>query len=259
MKRLGGTVIVRNGNRLDYCWKEAVLSLVPICDEVIICDSESDDGTLGEADEISYEHKNVHVLTFKWESPKNDLQWWVRWVNYARERLSTDYHLQLEADEVLHESSYPELKRLMETGFDKAGIVTRYNFWLDHRHLAPHGHFCSHLPIRLCPTDVFSPMDGICGHPREMEAGQIATETPEVKLFHYNALRHYRAFGEKSEVVQQAFFGSCDDRVNSKSITKDWMEKCTFPVPLIPFTGSHPKVAHGWLKRHGYDLGSGLL
>lgn len=252
--RIGGTLIVRNGNRLDYCWKEAALSLVPVCDEVIICDSESDDDTLDDALAIASKHSNVRVITFKWENPRNDLQWWLRWVNFARERLSTDYHLQLEADEVLHESSYPELRHLMESSFSMAGIVNRYNFWLDHRHLAPHGHFCSHLPIRLCPTAVFSPMDGITGHPRETEAGKIAVPTPKIELFHYNALRNFRAFGEKSKIVQEAFFGSCDPRINEESVTPNWMEKCQFPVPLLPFTGSHPAVAHAWLRSHGFEL-----
>jgi hypothetical protein len=53
---LGGLVCIRNGFRLGYCFVEAVQSLLPICDEVVICDCDSDDGT-GEVYIREWAHK----------------------------------------------------------------------------------------------------------------------------------------------------------------------------------------------------------
>jgi glycosyltransferase involved in cell wall biosynthesis len=45
MKTLAGILCIRNGLKLDYCFREAGQSLLGVCDEVVICDSDSDDGT----------------------------------------------------------------------------------------------------------------------------------------------------------------------------------------------------------------------
>ncbi len=36
---------IRNGDSLGYCWREAATSLLPVVDELILCDSDSNDGT----------------------------------------------------------------------------------------------------------------------------------------------------------------------------------------------------------------------
>ena len=65
MKSLGGSLFVRNAIKYDYCIEEAVLSLVPICDEITIGDAGSDDGTLDVLRKLESDHNNIKVI--EWE------------------------------------------------------------------------------------------------------------------------------------------------------------------------------------------------
>src|SRR5438132_6241086 len=106
---LGGNVCIRNGNALDYCWREAVQSLLPICDEVVVCDGESTDGTQEEIREWMQREPKIKLCVYPWPDPKGDIDFWVKWLNYSREHLTTDWHIQLDADEVLSDRSYLEV------------------------------------------------------------------------------------------------------------------------------------------------------
>ena len=44
--KVAGFTIVRNAVRLDYPIVEAIMSILPLCDEVIVAVGASDDGTL---------------------------------------------------------------------------------------------------------------------------------------------------------------------------------------------------------------------
>src|SRR6267154_485723 len=111
--RFGGIVCVRNGNLLDYCWKESVQSLLPVCDKVVICiGSGGEDDTEYEAREWSYREPKILICIYDWPNPKGDVDFWVNWLQYAREHVPQDYIIQLDADEVLSENSYEEIEQL---------------------------------------------------------------------------------------------------------------------------------------------------
>ena len=54
MHELGGTMILHNPFKYDYCVKEALYSLLQVCDQVVVVDAESDDGTAEEAVDIAF-------------------------------------------------------------------------------------------------------------------------------------------------------------------------------------------------------------
>ena len=83
MPTIGGNVCVRNGNKLDYCWKESVISLLPVCDTVVVCDGESDDGTYQEMQEWARREPRLAICVYKWRHPKGDIDFWTSWLNYA--------------------------------------------------------------------------------------------------------------------------------------------------------------------------------
>src|SRR5437868_2361863 len=99
--KISGYVNVRNGIRLDYCFREAILSLVPACDEVVVCDSDSDDGTTQAILDLMEIHPSIRYLNRPWDNPHRHITWWVEWLNWTRERLEYPLQLTLDADEVL--------------------------------------------------------------------------------------------------------------------------------------------------------------
>lgn len=246
---ISGYVCVRNAQTLDYCVVEAVKSLIPVCDEVVVCDGESTDKTWEMVECIG--DSRVRIISYPWDHPVGNDRFWVKWLNYARKRLSYDYQITVDADEVLSEHSYNLVRELARTKM--CGIFKRHNFWKDARHTAPLNTVCGDTVARCGPTSLYMPSD----EPYPAEVPNIRTDAeyfPALEIFHYGFIRDPQAFLRKSKAVQTMFMGSCDQRIlNMEASGQVWTARDYFDgQPLMEFTGSHPPVAIPWLLAHGY-------
>lgn len=253
MKRgLSGYVCVRNARLLDYCLSEAVESLIPVCDEVIICDGESTDGTKDTIFGLWVNEPKIRWITYPWPNPVNDPSFWVKWINFARQHLEYDMQLELDADEVIDSNSYVKIREIVARR--GSANFNRLNFWKDAQHLAPHNRCCGTMVARLAPTRFYMPSD----EPRPAvtpNARTYAEDVPGLQIFHYGFLRDPTAFVRKSREVQNMFFGSCDSRITEMADQgKRWDEREYFDLPLQEYQGQHPPVAHQWLLSRGYSL-----
>ena len=66
---LTGHLLIRNGNYFDYCWKEAIASIIDICDEFIILEAHSDkDDTYDHCMALKDKyHPKLRVIRGEWE------------------------------------------------------------------------------------------------------------------------------------------------------------------------------------------------
>lgn len=250
---LGGNVCIRNGFRLDYCWKEAVRSLLPICDKVIVCDCDSDDGTREHIDEWCRHEPKLIPLNFPWKDPKGDVTWWPTWVNYAREHLPTDMHIQLDADEVIHEDDYGAIKTAVAS--KSILFCKRLNFWRDSRHLIPEGVCCGTKVLRIAPTNMPIPSDYPFGPANDTVARAVESN---IRIFHYGFLRERHAFFRKAREVQRIWVNSYDPRLEkAESYDGEWSEMpgiTGWEDSLVDYNGSHPSAIRLWLeeRQHVY-------
>lgn len=257
MITLGGNVCVRQGNSLDYCWRECISSLLPVCETVTISDGESTDGTLEEIRAWMEREPKLRLHIYPWPNPTGDIEFWVRWLNACREQIREPFQLQLDADEVLSEQSYPlieEFKRTTNPGDMIALRCHRYNFWQDHKHLIPHGVCCGHYVVRVAPTSVWLPSDGV--HPKGAEAHRIAKDS-QIEIFHYGFLRKREAYFEKSRQLHTMFFGGMTDQrmIEAENCDGNWMRKIEnveWNNRLLDFKSEHPLIARKWLADRGY-------
>lgn len=265
---LGGAVCVRNGNDLDYCWKEAVQSLLPVCDEVVLCIATGNsDATEAEARAWAHIEPKLKICIYAWPDPVADLDFWVNWLNYAREHIRADWHFQLDADEILADWSYPLLRAFVKEQSTMrrpaTGIVTRYNFWRDHRHLIPEGNCLAKRVIRLAPRDLWLGSD--CPHPKAREAQDrsvsVSEITPEytlrdIEIFHYGFLRRHEALLNKGRANGQFFFGAVDSRIETAAKEgANWSQSACLPDwtrNLDKYEGKHPAIGMKWLNQRGY-------
>ena len=249
------------GEAFDFTWKEAVQSLLPICSEVVLSiGSGGDDNTEELALAWAQREPKIKVVIYPWPNPVADIDWWVTWINQARQHLKTDFMFQLDADEVLAEWSYPEVREFIQSqsgelkpGNKQAtGIVTRYNFWRDHRHLIPKGHCCGWRVIRLAPTGLWLGSDA--PHPLAQEA-MARSENTGIEIFHYGFLRRHEALFEKGRANGMYFFGNVDARVEASAKEgAKWMEGNPFEWcnSLDDYKGEHPEIAKPWLVERGW-------
>src|ERR1700690_44917 len=127
---LGGTMFVRDGIKYDYCFKEAIESLLGICDKVVVLDAGSTDGTFEALREVSLGNEKLWVIRtngHEWHTipGKEKL---VYFTDMAISHLDTDWNFYLQADEIIHEKSYEWIRKAInenEEGF----LCGRVNLW----------------------------------------------------------------------------------------------------------------------------------
>lgn len=254
-KTLAGIVCVRNGDSLDYCWREAVASLLPICDEIILSDCDSTDGTSQAMDILSSSDPRIKICNYLWTNPVGEPGWWPAWMNYARHHARSEWICFLDADEVLHEESQAEVRSAADAG--RALFCHRLNFWRDAQHLIPEGHCIGHKVLRVGPQNLWMPTDVGDAKGRDLELASMAQES-SVKIMHYGFLRKREAFFVKNREVSRILIGNTDARVDqAEKFEGNWM---TMPGindwqnNLTEYRGSHPSVIHHWLQERGCHI-----
>lgn len=249
---LSGYTMIRNGIELDYCFEACIRSLLPVCDEVVVCDSESTDGTRERLLEIQAAEPKIRIVNWPWPHPvARGWEWFVEWINFTRSHLAFDMQMQLDADEVLSEESYQRIREAKEKR--ECLWFRRLNFWRDPWHLIPIGRTCSARVARFGPSCFWMPSDE--PHDIEPEICRRAVEDPALKIFHYGFIRDPRAYHAKAKVTCNAWFGKNDERIlKAESLGEPWQNHCVHSLPYQDFCGEHPKVAHDWLLKNGHSI-----
>lgn len=109
MGMISGFMIVKDVLRQGYPFVESIASSLPICDEFLISDGYSQDGTYEVIQKIARLNSKVNVFRDQWPNKKNvtvlkDV------TNMLRVRCRGDYIFSVQANEIIHEQSAPLIK-----------------------------------------------------------------------------------------------------------------------------------------------------
>lgn len=130
MKSLGAAMFVHNGEQFDYCYKEAIDCMKTFADKVVVVDAGSTDGTTGILRSLEDEKTKVIYLPIEeWNRHRGRTKI-AHFQNMAKCHLGTDYYFLLQADEILHEDCFGNLRRAVEESREGC-FVGRINLWFD--------------------------------------------------------------------------------------------------------------------------------
>jgi len=111
---LTGLTLIRQGNALGYPWKQCIINLLNICDEVIVnVDPAGEDRTFNElcALALQTDPNSIKIIPTQWDmSNKNDGSQLAYQINVLLPEVRTDWILYLQADEFLLESNRNEYR-----------------------------------------------------------------------------------------------------------------------------------------------------
>lgn len=245
--KISGITFIHNGVEFDYCFEEAIRSMLPVCDEVVVVEAESTDETREVLESI--DDPKIRIIEAPWKpAPLNsetNTDWTKDLGEIARLAAIHPYVVYVQGDEVLHEKDYGKIRD--HANSMRPYFVHRYNFWMDTHRLIPHGKCCGHWVCRLAPrnTKVFYGSESL---------DPTHAHGTDIGLYHYGFLRKITPFRKKAEIMLPNFCGSMDPRIYQAE--KEGIQSFRQYWPAhedIPFAGTHPAAAHQWLKERGYD------
>jgi hypothetical protein len=128
MKVVGFT-FVRNGVMFDYPFLESINSLLPLCDEVVVAVGRSEDNTF---ERIKSLHSSkLRIIDTVWDdSLRTNGTVLAQQTNLALDQANGDWAIYLQADEILHENDYSNIRKAMILYKDTSeveGLLFHYN------------------------------------------------------------------------------------------------------------------------------------
>lgn len=253
MNQLSGFTVSKNCLDLDYCIGLTIQSLLPICDEVVVGEMGSTDGTRQYLEAwMDVEPKLRVVPIWDWTLEKGNHQWFVNALNETRKELRFPMALQLDSDEYLSDDRKTQdiVHNAVRAG--DAIALDRLNFARNAHSLIPEGECVGKYVVRVGPSHLTWCSDE--PHlPGEVPLLDMAHIEPEAKIFHLGFLRKPQAFFAKSKVVLGAFFNEYDKRI------ADAEEKGRLPLErfpwwnrLVPYNGYYPEAVKKWMIERGH-------
>ena len=108
---ISGFMIVKDVLGQGYPFVEAIASALPICDEFLISDGYSTDGTYEVLQRISSLNPKVKVYRYQWPD-KKEITVLADVTNELRRKCHFQYIFSVQANEIIHEQSAPFIKAL---------------------------------------------------------------------------------------------------------------------------------------------------
>jgi len=125
--RISGYTTTHNCATRGYPFEESIRSLAGFCDEIIVADAGSDDGTLESLGKLAAEIKGlkIHVQPVDWNAKGFAYESDGKLKAFARSLCTGDICWQQDIDEVVHEDDYAKIKNLASrfpNGVDLIGL-----------------------------------------------------------------------------------------------------------------------------------------
>lgn len=130
LMRVSGFTILRNGVRFGYPFEESIQSLLPLVDELHVGVGRSDDDSLARVRAIASD--KLRIFETEWDLDQRDGGTLLsQQTNLALQRCEGDWCFYLQADEVLHEEDYDQIRSAMHLYLPRRRIV---GLWFRYRH-----------------------------------------------------------------------------------------------------------------------------
>jgi glycosyltransferase involved in cell wall biosynthesis len=237
-----GFTIVRNAIKYDYPVVESIKSILPLCDKVVVAAGNSDDGTLDVIKNIDKE-KIIIIETVWDDNLREGGSVLAVETNKAFDAVSDDFDwcFYIQADEVIHESSYTTIQDALVKWLDVPeveGLLFKYHhFWGTYDYLGINRQWYKH-EIRIVRNNKqirsYRDAQGF-----RLDDRKLKVKPVEVFVYHYGYVRPPAIMKEKMKDFSGLYHS--DDSLK-KEIQRISNFKYEEVDAVTEFKGSHPSI-----------------
>ncbi len=248
--RVSGFTIVRNAKKLDYPFRESVLSALPLCDEFIINCGDSTDDTWEICLELQKSFpRKIKLIQSTWEKKAQQGGWQLKTqTDSALKECHGQWCLYVQADEAIHESDHPMILDAMKeanTFDDVDGLLFDYLHFYGNYHYRITGRNWYRREVRA-----FKNARGIRAY-RDAQGFRKGEEKLVVipasaRIFHYGYVRSPASLKTKEGEMAQ-WWGEQPE-------SEDHAFELKRHVGLKPFHSSHPAVMKERIETKSYPF-----
>lgn len=242
--------MVRNAVMLDYPVVEAIRSILPLCDEVVVAVGKSDDSTL---DVIrSIDDRKIRIVETEWDDTRREGGRVLALETdkaFAAIPSQYDWCFYIQADEVLHEQYVETVREAMKRHIADPrveGLLFNYRHFYGSYDYVGASWKWYRREIRVIRNDksIFSYRDaqGFRKRPNE----KLRVKLIEAEIYHYGWVREPKAMRRKQVAFSQLYH---DDRWMVENIPREEDFDYSQIDSLVRFEGTHPRVMEDRIRR----------
>lgn len=246
MKTLGGSIFIRNAISQDYHIVESINNLKQLCDKVVICDAGSDDGTQELIKPLLDEKtKAIFCNESMWHEQKTQSKLSV-FTNIAINALDTDWQINLQGDEIIHEDSFNAIREAINSGRSEAFFCKRYNLWGDSQHYLNVS--SERMPVGEDIIRIFKSGYQSVDDAQSIGAPADYSYLDKIRIYHTGFVRDKEKHMVKIENMMCNIFGwGLDDKLKGMGNQfNPWVHFSKEDV--LPIKERLPKIIQEWAK-----------
>jgi hypothetical protein len=251
-----GFTFIRNAQKFDFPVKEAILSVLPVCDHFMVAVGDSEDGTKQLIQKI--DPQKITVIDTIWDT---DLTRggavYADETNKAFDAIAEefDWCFYIQGDEVLHEKYLEPVKKAMLANLNRKevdGLLFGYrHFYGTYDFVGDCRHWYRN-EIRVIRNDKsirsYRDAQGFRKKGKKLNVVPVAAE-----IFHYGWVRHPEFMQQKIEAVKTFYDGISEEKAKQVALEKEFNYGAEYDA-LARFEGTHPAVMGERIARLNWKM-----
>ncbi|MCK9206346.1 MAG: hypothetical protein M0P66_04465 [Salinivirgaceae bacterium] len=241
--KVTGFSFIRNGQKFDYPFVEAIQSILPLCNDFVVAVGKSDDNTLELVKQI--DPTKIRIVETVWDdSLREGGRVLAVETDKAFKAISpdTDWCFYIQGDEVVHEKYHPEIKTAMEKWVNQPkvdGLLFNYKHFYGSYDYVGSSFKWYPKEIRIVRNNksIYSYRDAQGFRKGDNE--KLRVKPIGAYVHHYGWVKDPRAMQMKQETFNKLWHS---DQWVEKNVAKAETFDYSVIDALERFNGSHPQV-----------------
>lgn len=252
--KISGFTIIRNAVMNDYPILEAIYSILPVVDEMIVLVGDSSDDTLALIESIKDPKIKIHHSVWDTSLRSGGTVLAVE-TNKAFQLIDpeADWAFYIQGDEVVHEKYHPAIKEAcLQYQNDKkvAGLLFKYLHFYGTYDYVGDSRKWYHKEVRIIKNDkkiaAFKDAQGF-----RVGGEKIAVKPIEAYIYHYGWVKSQEQMIQKQKYVSQ--FWVSEEKMQEVIAAENFFDFSDFDS-LAKFTDTHPAVMEKRIASKNFNI-----